>query len=81
MYCDNVVIIIFTYLAVCICLNWAIFVNASSNKNTASFINKLMNLKNNGGDAASILFSASLAKYLKKMYFNNKYLDKIIILS
>jgi len=54
-----------TYWAVCICLNWAILVNASSNKNTASFISKLINLKNNGGEAASIFFSASLANDLK----------------
>lgn len=54
-----------TYWAVCICLNWAILVNASSNKNTASFISKLINRKNNGGDAASMLFSASKANDLQ----------------
>jgi hypothetical protein len=37
---------------------------ASSNRNTASFINRFTNLRNRGGVTASILASASAARFL-----------------
>lgn len=54
------------------------FDNASSKRNTASFINKLINERKRGGWTASMFASASAAKYLARRKVNYNEISYIV---